>query len=111
MSKRLFFTKLAHTAIWVFYALVFSYILYAGVWGELDSRLLVAVGLVVLEGIVLISFGWKCPLTIIGYRYSEEHEPGFDIFLPRWLAKNNKMIFSVVFAVEMVIILLRLART
>jgi spore maturation protein SpmA len=49
-----------------------------------------------MEGIVLISFKTMCPLTIIARKYSDSHKDNFDIFLPNWLAKYNKLIYTVI---------------
>jgi hypothetical protein len=107
MGKKLYYIKLIHTIIWIFYIFIIFYILYAGIYYKIDFYLWVAVGLVILEGIILIIFKWKCPLTILGYKYNDNQETGFDIFLPKWLAKNNKMIFSTIFIIGILIIIYR----
>jgi hypothetical protein len=68
----------------------------------------VAIGLVLLEGIILLIFNWRCPLTVAGYRYSDTKEVGFDIFIPKWIAKYNKFIFTIIFAAGFVLVFLRL---
>jgi hypothetical protein len=35
-------------------------------------------------------------------------QPNFDIYLPNWLAINNKVIYTSIFAVTMIALLLRL---
>ncbi|KAB3538538.1 hypothetical protein F8154_01800 [Alkaliphilus pronyensis] len=108
MSKKLFCIKLIHTVIWIFYVFIIGYILYAGINNKIDIFLFIAIGLVVLEGIVLLAFKWKCPLTVLGYKYTDNREIGFDIFLPKWVAKNNKVIFTAIFVVGLLITLYRL---
>lgn len=108
MSKKLFYIKLMHTIIWFFYVLIIFYILYAGIYNRIDLFLWISVGLVILEGIVLIIFKLKCPITILGYKYSDNQEAGFDIFLPKWLAKNNKTIFTIIFMIGILIIIFRM---
>lgn len=107
MDKRLFYIKLIHTLIWFFYIFIIFYILYAGIYNKINFYLWVAVVLVIIEGIILIIFKWKCPITILGYKYDDNQEIGFDIFLPKWLAKNNKMIFSIIFIIGILIIIYR----
>ncbi len=106
-KKKLLMIKLIHTAIWAFYMFVFCYILYAGIFDKLDKYLWIAIGFVMLEGLVLIVNKWECPLTILAYKYSGSHEAGFDIFLPGILAKHNKAIFVTLFLFEMLLILYR----
>lgn len=108
MSKKLLYIKIIHTIIWLFYVFIIGYILYASVYNIINLYLFIAIGFVVLEGIILLIFKWKCPLTVIGYKYSNNHEVGFDIFLPKWLAKNNKSIFSAIFAIGVIITIYRL---
>ena len=91
MSKKLFLIKLIHTIIWFFYVCVIFYINYAAIYNKIDCYLWVAIGLVVIEGFVLMTFKGKCPLTVLGYKYSDNQDVGFDIFIPKWLAKNNKL--------------------
>lgn len=68
----------------------------------------IAIGLVVLEGLILLLFGWRCPLTVAGKKYTDNYETGFDIFLPKWIAKNNKAIFGTLFGIGVVSVILRL---
>ena len=108
MNKVLFCIKAVHTIIWAFYVFIIGYIVYAGIIDKIDIYLFIAIGLVLLEGIILLFNGWKCPLTTLGYKYSNSHEAGFDIFLPKWLATNNKTIFSAIFAIGLIITIYRL---
>ena len=105
--KKLIVIKSIHTAIWIFYVFVFGYILFAGIFNRIDGFLWITIGLVILEGIILIVNRWKCPLTVIAYKYSNDHEIGFDIFLPRIIAKYNKTFFAIVFTLEILLILYR----
>ena len=61
MNRRLFWIKLVHTVIWLFFVSVIAYILYAGIFDKIDLYLFIAVGLVFLEGIILLIFQQRCP--------------------------------------------------
>ncbi len=74
---------------------------------RINVHTFIAIGLVLIEGLILILFGWRCPLTVVGEKYTDDHEIGFDIFLPKWLAKNNKAILGTLFEVGTVIVILR----
>jgi len=43
--------------------------------------------------------GVRCPLTDVAARHTDDHAEGFDIYLPRWLAKHNKTIFGTLYLV------------
>ena len=108
MNRKLFYIKLVHTIIWAFYVVVILYILYAGIWDNIDIRTFIAIGLVVAEGLILIAFRWRCPLTVLGLNYTDHADVGFDIFIPKWLAKNNKTIFGLLYALGVIIVIARL---
>ncbi len=107
-AKKLLYVKLFHTAVWAFFVLVIAYILYKGIRGEIDASVWIANGLIIAEGIVLAANGWRCPLTLIGERYAASTPDNFDIFLPVWLARHNKVIFTTIYCCGLLLILLRL---
>lgn len=108
MNNRLLIIKLIHTLIWLFYNVVIFYLLYAVLADKIDVWVWICIGLVLLEGLILIIFKWFCPLTILARRYSASERANFDIFLPNWLAKNNKVIYTSLFAISLVILFIRL---
>ena len=59
--------------------------------------------LVGLEGIVLVANRGRCPLTPWAERYTENRAPNFDIYLPVWLARWNKHIFTTLFLVGLAV--------
>ena len=107
-GKTLMLIKIIHTAIWFVFASAIIYVLYAGIFDKINMFVWVCVGLVFAEAVILIIFKWKCPFTVLGYKYTDNPKIGFDIFLPAWLAKNNKAIFSVIFAVGLSLVLWRI---
>jgi len=96
-----------HTAIWVFYVAVLGFMLYAGVADRIDARIYYCVALVVVEGVILVAFKWRCPLTVLAERYSENPRVGFDIYLPQFVARHNKSAYTVLFVLSLLIVLAR----
>lgn len=94
LSSKLLIIKLLHTAIWAFFVLTILYILYAAIMDSIGKLLWIAIALVVVEGTILLINGWRCPLNLLGEKFTEQADVGFDIFLPEWLAKNNKTILQ-----------------
>ncbi|QYA27213.1 hypothetical protein G3I01_11540 [Gramella sp. MT6] len=92
----------------MFFVLVIFYILYSGIFNKITTFTWIGVGLVIGEGIVLMIFNKFCPLTLIARKYSNSQKDNFDIFLPNWLAKNNKLIFTSIFLAGLIIIIIRL---
>jgi uncharacterized membrane protein YfcA len=89
----LIFVKSVHTVIWAFFV---GCIVGAPVAAWLGNFALagILVGFVALEAVVLLFNKWRCPLTDVAARYTERREENFDIYLPLWLAKYNKNIFT-----------------
>jgi hypothetical protein len=81
--------------------------LYAVIIDKLNIWLWIGYVLIILEGIILIIFKFFCPLTILARKYSDSTKDNFDIYLPNWLAKYNKRIYS---GIMVVIIILTIYR-
>jgi len=106
-SKRLFLIKLIHTIIWGVLVAAIFYTLYTGVFDRVGMLTWFCIGLIFVEGIVLLICRGKCPLTLLAHNYTDNHSVGFDIFLPVWLAEKNKFIFSMIFFVGFILVLWR----
>lgn len=106
-KAKLFQIKLIHTLIWAFFVALIFYILYSGFTNEITVFTWIAVGLVILEGLVLLVFRMFCPLTLIARKYSDSQMDNFDIFLPNWLARHNKVIFTSIFLIGLFMVLYR----
>lgn len=89
--------KIIHTIIWVFFNVILCYLLYAVISNKIDNLVWLCIGLIILEGMVLLFFKGICPLTIIARKYSTSTKANFDIYLPVWLAKYNKVIYTTIF--------------
>jgi hypothetical protein len=93
-DNKLLLIKLLHTAIWIFFNVVIFYMLYAVTLGTIDRWLWIGYGLIGAEALTLLAFKFYCPLTVWARRYSDSQAANFDIFLPEWLAKYNKQIYT-----------------
>ena len=51
------------------------------------------------EVVVLWLNRWRCPLTVVAARYTEDRRANFDIYLPEWLAGHNQPIFGSLYAI------------
>ena len=107
MSK-LTLIKIIHTIVWIFFNVVLFYMAYAVIVNKIDKLVWIGVGLIVLEGLVLLIFSKMCPLTIIARKYSGSTKDNFDIYLPNWLAKYNKLIYTTFFIIIVVGIFCRI---
>ncbi|MGE0554571.1 MAG: hypothetical protein AB7R55_14170 [Gemmatimonadales bacterium] len=62
-------------------------------------------GVVFVEVLELAFNQWRCPLTPIAARYTEDRRPNFDIYHPEWLAKYNKEIFGTIYVIGLLVLL------
>ncbi|SHM57238.1 hypothetical protein [Flavobacterium xinjiangense] len=108
MKDKLILIKIVHTMIWLFFNLVIFYMLYAVIADKLDKWLWIGYGLIIMEGIILVAFKFFCPLTILARKYSNSTKDNFDIYLPNWLAKYTKLIYSGIVAIILLITIYRL---
>ncbi|PTM06756.1 MAG: hypothetical protein DA407_11380 [Bacteroidetes bacterium] len=107
-ENKLLMVKIIHTIIWLFFNVVIFYVLYAVIINKIDKWVWICVGLLFLEGLVLIIFKMFCPLTVIARKYSDSTKHNFDIFLPNWLAKYNKLIYTSIFGISIIILIFRI---
>lgn len=107
-SRMLHIIKSIHTLIWVFFNLVIFYLLYAVIVDKIDKWVWICFGLIGLEAILLAVFKKICPITLIARKYSESRLDNFDIYLPNWLAKHNKLIYSCFVLLAVLILIYRL---
>jgi tetrahydromethanopterin S-methyltransferase subunit E len=98
--------KLIHTLIWVFFvACILAIPLFTVLSRFRLAGLFAAV--VAVEVAVLLLNGMTCPLTSVAGRYTDDRRANFDIYLPEWLARNNKMIFGSLYVAAVLLLLVR----
>ena len=107
-NTKLVLVKTIHTIIWVFFNIVIFYFLYAVIINKIDKWVWISIGLIFMEGLLLLIFRSYCPVTLIAQKYSDSDKANFDIYLPNWLAKYNKKIYSAIVLAAIIILLFRL---
>lgn len=107
-SQKLTLIKIVHTAVWVFFNVVIFYMLYAVLTDKLDYWLWLGYGIILLEVLVLLAFKMYCPLTVWARKYSDSTKDNFDIYLPNWLAKHNKTIYTSIMVLIVLLTVFRL---
>ena len=94
--------KLLHTLIWALFVACILAIPILGLAGRYLQAALFS-GIVFVEVFVLVLNGWRCPLTTVAARYTDDRRDNFDIYLPQWLARYNKVIFGVLYVAGMLV--------
>jgi hypothetical protein len=107
-NQKLTLVKSVHTLIWIFFNVVIFYMLYAVIRNKIDIWVWLGYGLVLLEGMILLAFKFFCPLTLIARKYSDSKKDNFDIYLPNWLAKYTKLIYTSIMVIILILTIYRL---
>lgn len=102
--------KALHTIIWVIMVTAILYILYAGIVNKFNLWLYISIGLILLETITLAINKWSCPLTPIARKYTKDRKDNFDIYLPEWLTRHNKTIFTILFLMGLTLVIINWIR-
>jgi hypothetical protein len=102
--KRLRVVKITHTIVWAFFASCILALPVAAITGHLRWAFALTV-VVLCECAVLLANRWRCPLTDVASRYTDDRADNFDIYLPKWLARNNKEVFGTLFAAGELVLL------
>jgi hypothetical protein len=66
---------------------------YGSIFNKVNTFFWISVIVSVSEGIILLGNKFICPLTTLAKNYTDNREPGFDIYLPKWLAEYAIPIF------------------
>ena len=88
--------KAIHTLVWALFAGCIVAIPVASVQGHHAAAGVLA-SIVAGEVIVLLVNGFRCPLTAVAARYTDDRHANFDICLPEWMARHNKLIFGTLY--------------
>jgi hypothetical protein len=103
-QNRLTAIKLLHTVVWAclaacILALPITALMHRFDWAGILSAVILA------ECSVLALNHGRCPLTDVAARFTDQRADNFDIYLPNWLARNNKAIFGTIFVANELIVL------
>lgn len=107
-KRKLLLIKSIHTLVWLGFNVVLIYLYYAVLTRQIGKWVWMGLGLFVMEGLVLLMFHQSCPLTVWARRYDSSARANFDIFLPEWLARNNKRVYLTALVVLILILVFQL---
>jgi hypothetical protein len=96
--------KWVHTLVWAFFASCIIVLPVASLRGDHLIAACLA-GVVLVEVAVLALNRWHCPLTAVAARHTSDRSDNYDIYLPLWLARYNKVVFGGLYLIGLVIAL------
>jgi hypothetical protein len=102
--------KVLHTLVWALLAGAIVALPFLAWRGDFRWAAILSV-VVLVECGVLAANSWRCPLTNWAAKYTADRTPNFDIYMPQWLAKHNKIVFGTLFLVNEAIVLVAWLRS
>lgn len=99
--------KLLHTVVFWVLSLCVLYSLFSGISGHINVWTWLAVGLVLIESIVLMVSGWTCPLTLLAEQLGAERGTVADLFLPKRFADRIFPVCGTIFGIAIALLVLR----
>ena len=98
--------RLGHTVVWAFFVACILAIPLLTAHSNFGLAAVFAAVVAVEVGVLALN-GMRCPLTGFAARYTDDRRANFDIYLPEWLARNNKAIFGTLYAAAVLFLLMR----
>jgi hypothetical protein len=98
--------KVLHTAVWMIFAGCIVAIPVVAAAKQFTVAWVLS-GIFLVECLVLAANHGRCPLTDLAAGHTQERADNFDIYLPLWLAKYNKIIFGSLFVAGEVFLFVR----
>jgi hypothetical protein len=98
--------KVLHTAIWLLISSSIVAIPIAAAFQQFRTASLLSTIVLVECGVLAFHRG-LCPLTKLAARHTEERAANFDIYLPLWLARWNKVLFGSLFVAGLLFALIQ----
>ena len=108
MTIKVFLIKSGHSLIYLFMSTCLGYMFYSAITATYDWKLAVAVGMIVLESVVLALSGWRCPLSTWARKLGDKtgNDLLADYVLPNWAAKLTVPFCSFVFISGLVLLVI-----
>ena len=103
-SSTLVAIKLAHTVIWAILAVCIVVLPVLAGMGRFRLAAVLSAAIWAECGVLLLNH-WRCPMTDLAAKYTEDRSPDFDIYMPVWLARHNKTVFGTIFLVNELVLL------
>lgn len=96
--------KLLHTLVWAIMAGSILALPVTALLERFNAAIILTVIILAECGVLAFNEG-RCPLTGLAARFTSDQADNFDIYLPNWLARHNKLIFGTLFVVNELFVL------
>ena len=101
-NKTVFAIKAIHLALFILMMISLFYILYCVIAGIYNWLLLVAIIMILIDGVSIALNRWRCHLTTLAERCGSENGAVTHLILPKWAARYVFKFFIVLFIIELI---------
>jgi len=99
--------RLFHSLVFFFLLACLGYGLYSAIVDRITPWTWIAIGIIFAEGLVLLYYNWRCPLTTWAENRGAENGAVADLFLPKALADRLFPIYGFIYAATVLAIFFR----
>ena len=99
--------RLFHSLVFFFLMACLGYALYSAISNRITPWTWIAIGIIFVEGLILLYYNWRCPLTTWAESRGAENGAVSDLFLPKALADRLFPIYGFVYAATVLAVFLR----
>jgi hypothetical protein len=99
--------RILHSLIFFIMMGLLIYALYSAISNQMTHWTWIAIGLIFVEGLILLYFNWRCPLTIWAENRGAENGAVADLFLPKVLADRLFQVCGLLYAVTVALVIIR----
>jgi len=99
--------RFIHAIIFLFLMGCLGFAFYSVIRNQITIWTWFALVLIFLEGLVLAYYRWQCPLTTLAEKRGAVSGSVADLFLPKILADRLFPVFGFVYAITVVLVLVR----
>lgn len=107
LFRSLTIIKVFHSLLFFIFSATVIVVLWSGITGDISDLSWIAFITVLLEGMILLLNGWKCPLTSYAEKVGASDGSVADIFLPKWFAERLFFICGSIFFLATLLLLYR----
>ena len=107
LGNRLSLIKSIHAILFILMSFCIVYIFYCGITKTYNLILFIAIGSILVEGLVLLLNNWQCPLTNLAREYGDETGRVTDMFFPAWFVPHVFQSCTALFIIGVVLLVIR----
>jgi hypothetical protein len=99
----IYWTKLAHTRIFLFASACILYVVYCGIAGKTNKSLWASIAIVFVIGLTYAVNGFECPVATVVHYLAGRRDVS-DILFPDWFARKIMPVSTIVYIAGIVLV-------